>query len=296
MPSATVTTGLPQLRREEARDAGARSLVIGVANSGGFIADTWLPALVEALEAGLHIVSGMHARLADFRCCAKPPTAQAAADRCRASRQRNSDRNRAQTQRQAPADRRHRLRAGQEIYGARHRSRASTSAGIDADFRATGQTGIMIAGRGIPMDAVVADFAAGAAEMLSPAAPDDHWDVIEGQGSLLHPAFAGVSLSLLHGSQPDVIVVCHDPTRERLLGDEDFAVPSVEEIIDLTIRLGSRTNPAIRVGGVSFNTASLGEDEARQLMARSARALGCRSPTRCAAATEFERLIDSCLG
>ena len=64
----------------------------------------------------------------------------------------------------------------------------------------------MIAGRGIPMDAVVADFAAGAAEMLSPAAPDDHWDVIEGQGSLLHPAFAGVSLSLLHGSQPDVVV------------------------------------------------------------------------------------------
>ena len=86
--------------------------------------------------------------------------------------------------------------------------------GIEADFRATGQTGIMIAGGGIPMDAVVSDFAAGAAEMLSPAAPDDHWDVIEGQGSLLHPAFAGVSLALLHGSQPDVFVVCHDPTRD----------------------------------------------------------------------------------
>ena len=76
------------------------------------------------------------------------------------------------------------------------------------------------------MDAVVSDFAAGAAEMLSPAAADDHWDVIEGQGSILHPAYAGVSLALLHGSQPDVFVVCDDPTRKRLLGDEEFAVPS----------------------------------------------------------------------
>ena len=107
------------------------------------------------------------------------------------------------------------------------------------------------------MDAVVADFAAGAAEMLSPAAAEDHWDVIEGQGSLLHPAYAGVSLSLLHGSQPDVFVVCHDPTRARMLGDEEFAVPSVEEIIDVTVRLGSRTNPAIRWGGVSLNTSAL---------------------------------------
>ena len=73
----------------------------------------------------------------------------------------------------------------------------------------------MIAGSGIPMDAVVADFAAGAAEMLSPDAAPDHWDVIEGQGSLLHPAYAGVSLALLHGSQPDVIVVCHDAAPPR---------------------------------------------------------------------------------
>ena len=76
--------------------------------------------------------------------------------------------------------------------------------GVDADFRATGQTGIMIAGSGMPMDAVVSDFVAGAAEILSPDAAPDHWDVIEGQGSLFHPAYAGVSLGLLHGSQPDV--------------------------------------------------------------------------------------------
>jgi uncharacterized NAD-dependent epimerase/dehydratase family protein len=174
-------------------------------------------------------------------------------------------------------------------------ARAFKSRGVDADFRATGQTGIMIAGAGIPMDAVVSDFAAGAAEILSPAAADDHWDVIEGQGSLLHPVFAGVTLSLLHGSQPDVFVVCHDPARSCLLGDEEFTLPTVEEIIDLTIRLGSRTNPAIRAGGVSFNTSALAEAEARELMAREGERLGLPVADPIRGGPEFERLVDSCL-
>lgn len=145
------------------------------------------------------------------------------------------------------------------------------------------------------MDAVVADFAAGAAELLSPAAAPDHWDVIEGQGSLLHPVFAGVTLSLLHGSQPDVIVVCHEPTRARLLGDEEFTVPSVEQIIDLTIRLGSRTNPAIRVGGISFNTATLREDQALEIMAAESARLGLPVADPIRGGEAFERLVDSCL-
>jgi uncharacterized NAD-dependent epimerase/dehydratase family protein len=146
------------------------------------------------------------------------------------------------------------------------------------------------------MDAVIADFAAGAAEILSPPAAEGHWDVIEGQGSLLHPAYAGVSLALLHGSQPDVIVVCHDPTRARLLGDEAFAVSTVEEIIDLTIKLGSRTNPAIRVGGVSFNTASLGEEAARQLMAEESSRLGLPVADPIRGGAEFEQLVSACIG
>jgi len=146
------------------------------------------------------------------------------------------------------------------------------------------------------MDAVVSDFAAGAAEMLSPHAPADHWDVIEGQGSLLHPAYAGVSLALLHGSQPDVFVVCHDPTRERMLGDEAFAVPSVEQIIDLTIRLGSQTNPAIRVGGVSLNTGALGEGEARDVIAAEARRLGLPVADPIRGGPEFEGLVSACVG
>jgi len=174
-------------------------------------------------------------------------------------------------------------------------ARALRARGIASDVRATGQTGIMIAGGGMPMDAVVADFAAGAAELLSPDAAPDHWDVIEGQGSLLHPVFAGVTLSLLHGSQPDVFVVCHEPTRTRLLGDEEFAVPSVEEIIELTIRLGSRTNPAIRVGGVSFNTSALREDQALEIIAAESARLGLPVADPVRGGAEFERLVDSCL-
>ncbi len=74
----------------------------------------------------------------------------------------------------------------------------------------------MISGSGIAMDAVIADFVAGAAEELSPDNAPGHWDVIEGQGSLFHPAYAGVTLGLLHGSQPDAIVLCHDPSRSTI--------------------------------------------------------------------------------
>src|SRR5690606_36203810 len=149
---------------------------------------------------------------------------------------------------------------------ARALHRAFLERGIAAEFRATGQTGIMIAGGGMPMDAVVSDFEAGAAEMLSPDAAPDHWDLIEGQGSLFNRAYAAVSLGLLHGSQPDVFVVCHDPARKVILGMENFALPAIEEVIDLTVRLGSRTNPAIRYAGVSLNTASLDAEAAETLM------------------------------
>jgi uncharacterized NAD-dependent epimerase/dehydratase family protein len=295
LPNATVTTGLPKLSPAEARAKGAQSLVIGVANSGGFIADSWIPALVEALEAGLHIVSGMHVRLREVRGLSEGAerTGRKLID-----------------VRQPPVGipigtglkRRGKrlLTVGTDCalgkkYTALAITRALQERGLKADFRATGQTGIMIAGGGIPMDAVVADFAAGAAEILSPDAPDDHWDVIEGQGSILHPVFSGVSLALLHGSQPDVFVVCHDPTRERLLGDEAFLVPPVDEIIELTIRLGRRTNPAIRVGGVSFNTGSLREDEARELIAQESARLGLPIADPMRGGTEFERLIDACV-
>ena len=100
------------------------------------------------------------------------------------------------------------------------------SRGLDADFRATGQTGIFISGRGVAVDSVVADFVSGAAEWLSPDAAPSHWDVIEGQGSLFHPAYAGVTLGLVHGSQPDVLVLCHDLARREIADFPGFPIAS----------------------------------------------------------------------
>lgn len=292
----TVTTGLPRLSPTDAQAAGARSLVIGVANQGGIIAESWIAVLVEAMEAGLDIVSGLHARLG-----AVPALAEAAE---RTGRRLIDIR----TPPAAIPVGTGRKRSGKRLltvgtdcalgkkYTALALHRAFVARGIDADFRATGQTGIMIAGGGMPMDAVVSDFESGAAEMLSPDAPDGHWDLIEGQGSLFNPAYAAVSLGLLHGSQPDVFVVCHDPSRSVILGLESFALPSIEEVIDLTIRLGSRTNPAIRCVGVSLNTSRYSAEAAEALMAAERERLGLPVADPIRGGAGFDALVEKCLG
>ena len=291
----TVSAGLPRLTPAEAHARGARSLVIGVANAGGVIPAAWIGALLQAMEAGLDIISGMHVRmweierlrdaatllgrrLIDVR---QPPAGIRVATGLRRSGKRL-------------------LTVGTDCalgkkYTALALARTFRARGVDTDFRASGQTGILIAGQGIPMDAVVSDFAAGAAEMLSPAAADDHWDVIEGQGSLFHPAYAGVSLALLHGSQPDVVVVCHQPGREHMLGHPHYALPSVEDTIALALQLGSRTQPGIRCGGVSLNTAHLEESTAVRLLASESDRLGCAVADPIRAGAAFDRLVEDCL-
>jgi uncharacterized NAD-dependent epimerase/dehydratase family protein len=293
---ATVTTGLPKLSPRQARAHGARSLVIGVANSGGVIYDNWIPSLLEALEAGLDIISGMHSRLADSALL------HAAAMRLgrRLIDIRTPPRNIPIATGLKRSGKRL-LTVGTDCalgkkYTALALARAFARRGVAADFRATGQTGILIAGSGMPMDAVVADFEAGAAELLSPDAAPEHWDVIEGQGSLFHPAYAGVSLGLLHGSQPDVFVVCHEPGRTHVLGHEEFELPSIEDTIDLTLRLGRRTNAQIRCGGVSLNTGKLDGDAARALLAGESARLGLPVADPMRGGEEFERLVDACLG
>jgi uncharacterized NAD-dependent epimerase/dehydratase family protein len=290
-----ITAGLPRLTPREAHAKGARSLVIGVANTGGVLKPNWIPSLVEGLEAGLDIVSGMHGRLASS------PELKAAAERLG---------RRLIDVRQPPSNipvGTGRKRSGKRLLtvgtdcalGKKYTALAITGAmrrrGVDAEFRATGQTGIMIAGSGMPMDAVISDFVAGAAEILSPDAAADHWDVIEGQGSLFHPAYAGVSLGLLHGSQPDVFVLCHEPGREHLLGYPDFPTPSLPEAIARHVAMGSLTNPKIRCAGVSFNTASLRPSSADTLMQGVAQSIGLpvADPMRGGAA--LERLVESCL-
>ena len=294
-PGGTVSTGLPFLMPAQAVEKGARALVIGVANEGGFIADSWIPPLLDALESGLDVISGMHTRLAEVA------PLQAAATR---NGRRLIDVRRPPQNIPIATGRK---RSGKRLltvgtdcaigkkYTALVLTRAFLTRGIATRFRATGQTGILIAGSGIPIDAVVADFAAGAAETLSPDAADDHWDIIEGQGSLLHPAYSGVSLSLLHGSQPDVVVICHEPGRDRILGVPGYALPSVEEMIELVLRLGGRTNPAIRCGGVSLNTAELDETSADRLLAEESGRLGLPVADPMRGGKRFETLIDHCL-
>jgi uncharacterized NAD-dependent epimerase/dehydratase family protein len=294
--SATVSTGLPRLSPKEARVRGARGLVIGIANTGGVIGESWVPLLVEALEAGLDIVSGLHVKLDSV------PQLKAAAARCgrRLIDVRTPPANiPCGTGSKRPGKRL--LTVGTDCalgkkYSALAIARAFQARGVATDFRATGQTGILISGGGMPMDAVVSDFEAGAAELLSPAADPLHWDVIEGQGSLFHPAYAAVSLGLLHGSQPDVIVVCHLPGRQCVLGHPEFALPSIAETIDLNLRLGRRTNAAIRCGGVSLNTSHLEVGAARELMAQESARLGLPVADPMRPGAEFDRLIDSCLG
>jgi len=145
--------------------------------------------------------------------------------------------------------------------------------GFDAEFKATGQTGVFISGRGAAIDAVVADFISGAVEWISPDAAPDHWDLVEGQGSLFHPSFAGVSLGLLHGAQPDAFVVCHEPTRRTMRG-VNTPLPTIGDVIHMTIACGRLTNPAIRCVGIAINTEALSEDEAKAEIARTSKTYG----------------------
>jgi len=295
LPGASVTLGLPVLDPKAAAARGARSMVIGVANSGGQIPATWYAALLEALEAGLDLISGMHVRLATL------PGLQAAADKhnCRLFDVRTPPAGIPIATGLKRTGRRL-LTVGTDCalgkkYTALAITRGLKARHIDATFRATGQTGILIAGEGMPLDSVVADFVAGAAEMLSPNAADDHLDVIEGQGSILHPSYAGVALGLLHGSQPDIFVVCHEPGRKHVLGHPAFPLPSIEQVIEQTIALGRLTNPSIRCLGVSLNTAKLDEAAALREFDSVEKRLSLPVADPMRGGPAFERLLDACL-
>lgn len=257
MADAAVDLGVPELDIDAAAANGVGSLLIGVAPVGGRIPDAWWDVMREAAAAGLDVVAGLHTKLND-----NPALVKAAA----ASGVSLVDVRVPPANLPVGSGRKRRgmrlLTVGTDCaigkkYTALALHAALQSAGIRSTFRATGQTGIMIAGEGMPIDAVVADFIAGAAEVLSPHNDPDHWDVIEGQGSLFHPAYSGVSLGLLHGSQPDAFVVCHDATRKSVSGWEHYALPSVSECIALHETVARRTNPDARCVGLSVNTSAL---------------------------------------
>ncbi len=265
--------GIADMTLAEGAAAGARTLVIGTVSPGGDLPREWIATLVDALALGMNVASGMHVRLTAF------PELRDMAQRSGAQlidlRQANQ---RFATGTGAPRAGLRLLTVGTDCsvgkkYTALALERAMRAQGLSAEYRATGQTGILIAGSGIAIDAVVADFISGAAEALSPANTPDHWDVIEGQGSLFHPSFAGVSLGLLHGSQPDAFVVCHEPTRTTMR-NVDTPMPSIAEIIDATMAHGALTNPRIGCVGIAVNTQALTAQDADDYLARLAETHG----------------------
>lgn len=290
LPSCTVDLGLTEMDFGQARAAGARTLVIGVAPFGGGFAAEWIPPIVSALQAGLNVASGLHVRLESV-----PAIAVAARAHGRAL----FDVRVAANSFPVASGRR---RSGKRIltvgtdcavgkkYTALTIAQRMSGLGFKATFRATGQTGILIAGQGVPIDAVVSDFLAGAAESLSPANDPDHWDIIEGQGSLSHPAYAAVALGLLHGSQPDAIILCHAAGRTHIDGYPDFLLPSLADCIDNNLRMARLTNPTVRCAGVSLNCGSMTPQERDTLLRDTEDQLGlpCFDPV----AVGVEPLID----
>lgn len=259
--------GLLDLSLDDAKAAGAQTVIVGVVNRGGIISDRWIGVLIDALRLGMDIASGMHSRLVDV---------DAIRDVARQhGRQLFDVRHPMQrfdvaTGIKRPGKRL--LTVGTDcsvgkMYASLALEREMRRRGLNADFRATGQTGIVIAGSGVSVDAVAGDFISGAVEWLTPANDEDHWDVVEGQGSLFHASFAGVTLGLLHGSQPDALVLCHEPTRPHMRGLPSFTLPPIDICMERNLDAARLTNPDARFVGIAVNTAAMSEDEADRYLA-----------------------------
>ena len=256
--NAQVKLNLPEMNISEAVDKGAKTLVIGVVNAGGVMPLDWVETIIKAINSGMNIASGMHTRLSsilEIKEAAEKNDIQLHDLRF------NSMQFKTGTGEKRAGKRL--LTVGTDCsvgkkYTALAIEKALKEMGIKATFKATGQTGVLIAESGIAIDAIISDFISGAVEWLSPNKNNDEWDIIEGQGSIFHPSFAGVSLGLLHGSQPDKFIVCHEPTRTNMRGVK-MKIPSIGDVIQKTIELGSLTNPTIECVGVALNTSNMTE-------------------------------------
>ena len=282
VPGCTVSTGLDQLDIPSAAAQGAKTFVLGFANSGGVLDQQWVPYIISAMEHGMDIVSGLHDKLTDIDTIAQ--TAK------RLNRQLIDIRHPTQefatgTGVKRPGKRL--LTVGTDcsvgkMYTSLSLEQAMKKRGLNASFRATGQCGILVAGSGVAIDCVVADFISGAAETLSPANDEQHWDIIEGQGSLSHPAFAGVSLGLLHGSQPDAIVICHALNTKHMRGLPNSQLPSIADTIALNLNAAKLTTPNAKVVGIAVNTSSVSVEKGQIACAEISEQFGlpCVDPLR----------------
>ncbi|MDA3887539.1 MAG: DUF1611 domain-containing protein [Allgaiera sp.] len=265
---------LPDMTLAEAHAAGARTLVIGVANRGGVISERWKDVLHTALEQGFDIASGLHNLLRDEHDLVE--TAQRHGRKLHDVRVPSVQYPIANGVKRSG---KRCLAVGTDcsvgkMYTALAMDKVMRARGMKSSFRATGQTGILITGEGVPLDAVIADFMAGSIEWLTPDNDADHWDLIEGQGSLFHVSYSGVTMALVHGGQPDALILCHEPTRDHMRGLPGYKLPSLETLRDLALELAKVANPACQVVGISVNTQHMTEDEAKAYLAETEARMG----------------------
>lgn len=258
--------GLPDMSIAEAAAAGAKTLVIGIANRGGRFSKRWMPVLEEALMADMDIASGLHDLLRD-----RGRLRRLAKERGRTLHDvRVHDRD-YPLGTGRPRNGKRCLAVGTDssvgkMYAMLAMEREMKLRGLKSTFRATGQTGILIAGEGVPLDALIGDFMSGAIEYLTPDNDPDHWDLVEGQGSLFHPSYACLTTALLHGAQPDALILCHEPTRKNVRGIKEYSPPSLPDLRDLSLQVAKLTNPHCQVVGISINTGKMRAADAVDLI------------------------------
>ncbi len=265
LEGAGFSLGLSDMTPEEAAAQGAKTLVIGTVAPGGRLDENWLDVLERASDSGLDLASGMHQRLGSESRLVR--AAERNGTRLIDVREPATD---LPIGNGAPRAGHRILTVGTDcnvgkMFTALVLEGEMRKRGYDATFKATGQTGILIAGEGVPLDAVPSDFLSGAIEQLSPEAPGE-WHVIEGQATVLHPSFGGVTLGLIHGAQPDWLVVCGDPTRETMRHSAGFPVPSLRATLEASLAAARTTNPDVALLGCSLNTSKLTEAEARRAL------------------------------
>jgi uncharacterized NAD-dependent epimerase/dehydratase family protein len=251
---------------QSARDLGATSLLLGVATPGGWVPEHWRSWLLEAVDAGMEIANGLHRFLS---------TDAELVERAAASGARLWD------VRQPPDDlplfsgksldvpQKIVLTVGSDcavgkMTASLEMTEEANRRGTRAEFVATGQTGILIAGKGIAVDRVISDFLPGAAETLvCDASPESEVLMVEGQGGMWHPAYAAVTLGLLHGSAPHVLVLCHQAGRTAIEEPPHTSLPPFTEMVRVYEETAATVRKA-RVACISINCRGLNDDEARR--------------------------------
>jgi len=266
LPGCKADLGLPDLTPAEAAAKGCRTMIVGVANAGGVLPRHWAAPIVEAIGHGMDVASGLHARLTDL-----PEVAAAAQKHGRQLHDVRHPKQEFGTGKGKRRSGKRLLTVGTDcsvgkMYTSLALEQELRRRGRKADFRATGQTGIFIAGDGVSIDAVVADFISGSVEWLTPDNEPDHWDLVEGQGSLFHASFAGVTIGLIHGACPDALVLCHEPTRTHMRGLPHYPLPDLQVCMDANLAAAHLVNRDCRFVGISINTAKLAEADALRLL------------------------------